>query len=112
MNITNILFGIMNTFMAFLFICMSIPLVKGQITMNKIYGIRFKKSYESDDNWYKINKYGGRQLIIWSIPLGLFGIISFFLPITESPLLYLISMLAPLIVFIPFINSYLYARKL
>ncbi|MFC1840054.1 SdpI family protein [Thermodesulfobacteriota bacterium] len=74
--------------------------------------MRFKKSYESDENWYKINKYGGRQLIIWSIPLGLFGIVTFFLPISESPLLFLISVLAPLIVLIPVFISYVYARKL
>ena len=112
MNITNILFGLMNTFLAFILICISIPLVKGHVSMNKFYGIRFKKSYESEENWYRINKYGGRQLILWSIPLGLFGIISFFLPVSESPLLYLISILAPFIVLIPCVTSYLYARKL
>ena len=112
MDVTNILFGIMHIFLAFLFICLSIPLVKGHISMNKMYGIRFKKSYKSDENWYKINRYGGRQLIIWSIPLGIFGIISFFLPIAENPVLYLISILAPLIVVVPCVMSYLYARKL
>ncbi len=112
MDSMNILFGIMHTFTALLLIGISIPLVKGDVSMNKIYGIRFKKSYESDENWYKINRYGGRQLIIWSIPLGLYGITSFFLPISGSPLLYLISMIAPFIILVPVVTSYLYVRKL
>ena len=112
MGTTNIIFGIIHIFTSLVIIGISIPLVKDQISMNRIYGIRFKKSYESEDNWYKINKYGGRQLIIWSIPLGLFGIISFFLPIENSPGLYLISLCAPLIIIVPVVTSYLYARKL
>lgn len=112
MDITNILFGIMHIFLAFLFTAISIPLVRGDVPMNKAYGIRFKKSFESDEYWYKINRYGGKQLIIWSIPLGLFGIISFFLPIKEVPILFLISMLAPLIVMVPLVTSYMYSRKL
>ena len=112
MEATNIIFGLMHTFTALLLIGISIPLVKNDISMNKMYGIRFKKSYESDENWYKINRYGGRQIIIWSIPLGLFGIICFFLPIEENPLLFLLSMLAPFIIIVPFVTSYMYTRKL
>lgn len=108
----NIIFGISHIFIAFILILISIPLVKGQVSMNNFYGIRFKKAYESEENWYKINKYGGRQLIIWSIPLGLFGIISFFLPYKENPLLHLISVLAPFIILVPVFKSYLYARKI
>ena len=29
--------------------------------MNHLYGIRIKKSFESEDSWYKINEYGGKQ---------------------------------------------------
>lgn len=112
MDLNNILFGIMHIFLAFIFICISIPLVRGDVSMNKLYGIRFKKAYESEENWYKINKYGGRQLIIWSIPLGLFGIISFFLPFKENPLLHIIAVLAPFIILVPVFISYMYARKL
>ena len=112
MDVTNIIFGIMHIFTALIIIGISIPLVKGEISMNKFYGIRFKKSYDSDESWYKINKYGGQQLIKWSIPLGLFGIVSFFLPIEKSPVLYLTSLCVPLIIIVPVVTSYLYARKL
>lgn len=112
MEAMNIIFGISHIFVAFLIIAISIPLVKGEMPMNGLYGIRLKKAFESDENWYKINKYGGRQLIIWMIPLALFGIISFFLPVKENSLLYLLELFAPLIVFIPLVKVYLYARKL
>ena len=92
MDFVNIFFGMMHLFVAFVLIGISIPLVKGQISMNRMYGIRFKKSFESDENWYKINKYGGQQLIKWSIPLALFGVVSFFLPIEKSPVLFLLSL--------------------
>ena len=108
----NIIFGISHIFIAFTMILISIPLVKGHVSMNNFYGIRFKKAYESEENWYKINKYGGRQLIIWSIPLGLFGVITFFLPFKDNPLLHLISVLAPFIILVPVVMSYLYARRL
>lgn len=112
MDAANIIFGIMHILTAFIIIGISIPLVKGEISMNKFYGIRFKKSYDSDENWYKINKYGGQQLIKWSIPLAIFGIISFFLPIEKNPILFLLALFAPLIILVPVITSYLYARKL
>ncbi len=49
--------------------------------MNHLYGFRVSKAFESEENWYDINAYGARQLVIWSIPVILTGIISFFVPI-------------------------------
>ena len=109
----NILLGLSNIFCGLIIIGVSIPLAKEHIPMNKWYGIRFKKSYESDDNWYKMNKYGGTRLIIWSIPIVLIGIATFFIP-SESLNTSLIIFLAlfPLIVIIPSFESYLYSRKI
>jgi uncharacterized membrane protein len=80
----NIIFGIINIACALLIIGISIPLVKHKIKMNYLYGIRIKKSFESEDNWYKINEYGGKQLIIWSIPMILVGLICFFIRIDDT----------------------------
>ncbi len=49
----KIAFG--RTQIAFIIIGISIPLVLCKIPMNHIYGVRFSKSYESEDNWYEIN---------------------------------------------------------
>lgn len=80
--------------------------------MNKIYGVRFKKAFESEDTWYKINHYGGKQLIIWSIPLLIIGIMTFFIPIEGSQMITTVITSAPLIVLIPAYLSYNYAKTL
>lgn len=42
--------------------------------MNKIYGIRIPIAFESDENWYMVNRYGGKALLVWSAPVLLIGI--------------------------------------
>jgi hypothetical protein len=112
MDMINIILGIGHIFVGFLIIIISIPLVQQSISMNKIYGIRFKKSFESEENWYKINVYGGKQLIIWSFPLILFGVVTFFLPLKGNELRILLVACAPLIFLVPVVISYMYSRKL
>lgn len=81
---TNIFFGILNIACGVLFILISIPLVNKKVPMNRLYGFRISKSFVSDENWYAINRYGGRQLIRWSILLILIGVLYFIFPIKEQ----------------------------
>jgi hypothetical protein len=53
---------------------LAIPLVKHKVKMNRTYGVRIRKAYSSPENWEKINEYGGRALIYWSIPIFVMGI--------------------------------------
>lgn len=76
--------GILDIAVAILFVGISIPLVLGKIPMNSAYGFRFAKSFESDDLWFRINRYGGRQLILWSIPIALLGLAAIFFPFLAS----------------------------
>ena len=46
---------------------LAIPLVLGKIPPNRWYGIRFPAAYKSPENWYKINRFGGWVIIVWSI---------------------------------------------
>lgn len=112
MDISNIILGISHISAALLIIVLSIPLVQQKVKMNKVYGVRFKKAFESDENWYKINMYGGRQLILWSIFLIVFGIITFFLPLKGNTFLIIVDAFAPCVIVIPVITSWVYARKL
>jgi hypothetical protein len=75
-------------------------------------GVRFKKSFESENNWYKINEYGARQLILWSIPLAIIGVVTFFLPLKENGIVTIVVAFAPLILVIPAITSWLYTKKI
>ena len=112
MTLLSVIIGASHIFVALVLILISIPLVKDKIPMNRWYGIRFKKSFESDENWYRINRYGGRQLIIWSVILALLGIVIIFLPIEKGTLLCFPAALAPLIILVPAVKSCMYARKL
>jgi len=84
----NVVFGLINLASALLIMGVSLPLVKRKIKMNQLYGVRIKKSFESEDNWYKINAYGGKQLIIWSIPMLFAGLICFLSPLMTKIKIY------------------------
>ena len=46
-----------------LLIGISIPLIKRSIQMNQYYGVRTPEAFKSEENWYEINSYGGKQLL-------------------------------------------------
>ena len=115
MNI-NTMIGLFNIGGAIVIILLSIPLIKGKIKMNYLYGVRIRKSYESDENWYKINAYGGRQLAIWSIPMILAGVGCLLVPIKDPDqlLIPLLLGLGPVTICIAgaLVKIMAYARKL
>ncbi len=116
MDPTSVILGLSNISCGVLFVIISIPLLKKHVKMNRIYGVRFKKSFESEESWYKINQYGAKRLITWSVPLMLIGIATFFVDFggheNANTTLVIAFACAPLIVIIPAIESYCYARKL
>jgi len=80
MDDANIALGLENLGVSLVIILVSIPLLLGKIPMNRWYGVRFKAAFESDDNWYAINRYGAKWLIIWSIVLMIIRITIFYAP--------------------------------
>lgn len=83
MQSLNIIFGVINIACGIVCILISIPLVAKKVSMNKIYGFRLSQSFVSDEDWYTINWYGGKQLIKWSILLIFIGALYFIFPINE-----------------------------
>ena len=83
MQITNIIFGILNITCGIIFLLIGIPLAIKKVPMNRVFGFRFEKSFVSADHWYSINCYGGKQLIHWSVMLILIGVLYFIFPIQE-----------------------------
>jgi hypothetical protein len=74
-----------SVFCGILFIVISLPLFRGSIPMNRFYGFRISKAFASDANWYAINKYGAKVLILWSIVMIASGVLFLFLGL-PSPL--------------------------
>ena len=111
----NSIFALLNIISAVLIIGISIPLVLRKIKMNYWYGIRIKESFISEDNWYIINEYGGKQMIIWSVPLFIAGISCLFIPISNAKGAWLLMIgIAPIIICmsIAIIRILKYARSL
>ena len=67
--------------------CLSLPLLNGKIPMNHIYGVRFRKAFESDETWAEINTYGGKILLITSLLVMLLGAYGFI----QNPKNYIVS---------------------
>ena len=74
------IYGMINLTFALLITLFSIPLVAYKIKMNHIYGVRIPQAYQSDRNWYEINAYGGKQFILWSLPMVLIGLLCLYTP--------------------------------
>jgi hypothetical protein len=61
-------------------VLISLPLVYRKVPMNQYYGIRIEASFESEQRWYEINAYGGRQMAKWSCLIIATGLLGFFVP--------------------------------
>ncbi|RJP67851.1 MAG: hypothetical protein C4532_13965 [Candidatus Abyssobacteria bacterium SURF_17] len=110
----NIMFSLVPIVTAVPIIAMCIPLLMGKIGMNSIYGVRIKKAYESEENWYKINRYGAQRLILWCVVYTVIGILTLFLPPIGTRGFILFIGIGPIVFIgiIPVIEILLYARKL
>lgn len=110
------LLGVSLIMTALLCILLSVPLLQGQVKMNRVYGIRFKKAFESEQLWYQINAYGARRIILWSVVVLAVGVAAFFVDFGGAGAVRSGRILAfgcaPLIVLIPCLETYLYTRKL
>ncbi|HEV2318524.1 MAG TPA: SdpI family protein, partial [Verrucomicrobiae bacterium] len=62
----------------------SLPLIYRKVPMNQLYGIRIPAAFESEQRWYDINAYGGRQLGGWAWLVIAAGVAGFFLPERDS----------------------------
>lgn len=95
MENANLIVGSSNLICGILIILLSLPLRHGRLKINWFYGVRTKKSFASEQNWYKINKYGADRMIRWSFALVAVGLISFFVPFGENDVLIAAFALAP-----------------
>lgn len=113
--VPRLVFGLIDIGCGILFILVSLPLVYHKIPMNYLYGFRIPKSLESDESWYAINAYGGKQLILWSLFLIGAGVVKFFLPMEDvDGALALFLFIGPLIIFlsIAIVRTFIFAATL
>jgi uncharacterized membrane protein len=99
--------------MAALTIGLSIPLLFDKIGPNHFYGVRIKKSFSSEANWYAINRYGARWMIATGLAMALVAVWFWFQEFDPESWAVLPLSLAPLLLLVPPLFAiYAFARKL
>ena len=86
-------------------ILICIPLYLGKVKRNCVYGFRIQKAFESEHNWYQINRYGAKILMIWALLLMAVGIICLFVHpqhVLNMTRIGFISIIIPIILTIAF----------
>lgn len=114
-SMTSLNFGIAAAHIAtgVLLIAVARPLVQGKIKPNNWYGVRIPKSFESEANWYALNRFGGQRLIFWSRFIVAVGVAGLFLPLHDNKLLALIVGLLPaVLVMIPTLEILRFSKTL
>ncbi|MEM9017250.1 MAG: SdpI family protein [Verrucomicrobiota bacterium] len=77
--------GLCNVLIGITSILVGIPLWRRRVPMNRTYGIRMGKAFDSDEAWYAINEHGGKRLVIYGIPVLIAGITCFLIAEGGSP---------------------------
>jgi uncharacterized membrane protein len=67
--------------MGLLIASFAIPLIMRKVPMNRVYGIRVRKAFVSNENWYELNAYGGKLFLAF----GLFLLVFTFLAKDVAP---------------------------
>lgn len=94
-------------------ILLSLPLIKRRIPRNSFYGMRFPQSYQFDEAWFKINTFGGKQMLQWSLAIIATGTLTLFLPLQTHPARALFLGFTPLIfILIPILQTWRFAKSL
>jgi uncharacterized membrane protein len=90
-------------------IAVSLPLYLGKIKMNGVYGFRIGKAFESEENWYRINRYGAKALMCWALIIMAIGIMCLYI---DPQSVLTVAKASFLLLLVPLVQTVLYARRL
>jgi uncharacterized membrane protein len=95
-------------YLGLLFVVISIPLALGKIRRNKWYGFRIPPAFESEADWQRINRFGGKVLLVYGL-----CIVASDLLIPPLPAKYemVLPMLLPASIWIPLVISLIQANR-
>jgi uncharacterized membrane protein len=62
------------------------PLMLGKVAPNRLYGIRTRAAFQSPENWYRLNRLGGRMFVRAGVILALTGLAGFAVPALFLPI--------------------------
>jgi hypothetical protein len=114
MQPVNVTLGLSSIVSGVLVFLLSLPLLKDKIGPNRWYGVRIRKAFESRENWFKLQRFGARKLILWSGVLVACGAVALLVPFNANQTVPLLAFsFAPLIVLLVlFLQILRYAKTL
>ena len=65
-------------------VALALPLIRGKVGRNALYGVRLPQAFASDEAWRAINRYGGKRLARWALPMIVVGIVALCLPLQAN----------------------------
>jgi hypothetical protein len=95
--------------LGFILIAVSILLLLGKIKMNYLYSFRIRNAFESEENWYRINRYGAKALMVWSVVLMVVGIACLYI---EPQSVLTVAKVSFVSLLVPAVQTLYYARRL
>jgi len=95
--------------LGFILIAVSMPLYLGRIKMNSVYGFRIRKAFESEENWYLINRHGAKALMCWAVVLMAVGILCLYI---DPQFVLTVAKVSFISLLVPIAQTVWYARRL
>ena len=80
---------------------LSVPLILRKVPMNRAYGIRVRKAFVSPHNWYEINAYGGKLLLVFGLFLLVYGWVSISFTPPPNSVWTPVFLIIPLLLLVP-----------
>lgn len=115
MAVERLAFGLLDIGFGVLLIIVCLPFALRKIGPNALYGFRLPQSFRSEEDWYDINAYGGRQMIRWSLAIVASGIVKLFVPMedVDDSVLGFMMIFGPIIIgtAIPVLLTIIYAVR-
>ena len=82
---------------------LSVPLMLRRVPMNRWYGVRTRKAFASEANWYELNEYGGKLLLGLGGGLLLVGLVGFWVAPEPNSVWAAVFLAVPLLGLVPVI---------
>ena len=91
---------------------LALPLVAGRVPRNRWYGVRIEKSFASDENWYAINRVGGRWLLASGLLVAALGAAALVVPPHGETVVVVLGLAPALVVLLAVVPVLRFARRL
>lgn len=110
----SLVVGLCNICCGIIFALVGAVLAICRIRKGAWYGFTVPNAVASDRNWEQVNRFGGRRLVVWALPLVLLGIVSVLLafPTPESWMAPIGLLPIFVCVMIPILETVSFARTL